>query len=123
MAGSCTFALTCILHSRFEHATTVYICTACCRIQTIPVTYADHFADCTVVRFDDSSTDFYVGHTVVLKNTKIYQCDVCGKMFCLKYYVLLHLTEKHFSCAWDLEKCAIPSTFVSMTVLISEMSN
>ena len=115
-------ALIYILYSRFQDATTVYICTACCRIQTIPVTFGNHFADCTVVKFD-GSTDFYVGYTVVPKNIEIYQCDVCEKTFCLKYYVLLHLTEKHFACVSEYVKCVMPPAFVSMRVLITEMSN
>ena len=56
-----------------------------------------HFSQCTVVCFEDDeeSRSPYIGMLDVPKDTQIYECAVCERTYCLKYYILLHLTESN----------------------------
>ena len=100
----------------------MYICSACKLLVTEPITVTQHFAECTVVCFDDEgSRSPFIGTMDVKVGTRIYECAVCDWFFTLKYFMQLHLTEKHNI---TLNYCLIvvlPMEFIAMSALIEEM--
>ena len=115
----------CVQLFRFEEATKVYICSSCKLLNTKPFTMAHHFSQCTIVHFEDDeeSRSPHIGMLDVPKDTQVYECTVCERMYCLKYYILLHLTERHHVTLTESPTVVLPMEFISMSTLIQEMCN
>ena len=100
----------------------MYICSACKLLVTEPITMTQHFAECTVVHFDDEgSRSPFIGTMDVKVGTRIYECAVCEQFFTLKYFMQLHLTEKHYITLMNCLTVVLPMEFISMSALIEEM--
>ena len=108
---------------RFDKAVKVYICSACKLIVIEPLTMSDHFGQCTIVHFEEDKGSAYIGMIDVWIGTRIYECAVCERTYCLKYFMLLHLTEKHHITLTNCPSVVLPMEFISMSALIQEMSN
>ena len=81
-----------------------------------------HFTECTVVCFDDEeSRSQFIGTMDVKVGTRIDECAVCEQFFTLKYFMQLHLTEKHNITLMNCLTVVLPMEFISMSALIEEM--
>ena len=85
---------------------------------------SEHFAACTVVHFEDEgSRRLYTGTMDMKIGTRLYECTVCEWLFTLKYFVQLHLTEKHNITLTNSLTLNLPMEFISMSPLIEERTD
>ena len=52
--------------------------------------------------------------------TRLYECTVCEQLFTLKYFMQLHLMEKHNITLTNSLSLNLPMEFISMSAVIEE---
>ena len=87
------------------------------------MTMSEHFAECTVVHFEDEgSRRPYTGTMNMQIRTRLYECTVSELLFTLEYFMQLHLMEKHNITLTNSLTLNLPMEFISMSALIEEMN-